>query len=161
MLGIITCILHNEINLIILFIFKQFNFGLAPQTFGLVTSRNSLLEGQRYLFIFVSTCRSRFIVILSQVFALCSADVCLEVVYATVMSNTVLTVCEALLVVPVIFCRTNFVLHKWCFQLTKIPPTVSFGEGGYSPPAMQPTYHSYFYSLQAGPLVQVGYCGQR
>ena len=37
--------------------YKQFNFGLAPQTFGLVTSSNSLPEGQLHLFIFVSPCR--------------------------------------------------------------------------------------------------------
>ena len=36
--------------------YKQFNFGLAPQTFGLVTSSNSLPEGQPHLFIFVSPC---------------------------------------------------------------------------------------------------------
>ena len=35
-------------------LYKQFNFGLAPQTFGLVTSSNSLPKGQPYLFIFVS-----------------------------------------------------------------------------------------------------------
>ena len=35
---------------------KQLNFGLAPQTFGLVTSSNSLPEGQPHLFIFVSPC---------------------------------------------------------------------------------------------------------
>ena len=52
MLGFITCIFHNQINLINLY--KQFNFGLAPQTFGLVTSSNSLPEGQPRLFIFVS-----------------------------------------------------------------------------------------------------------
>ena len=34
--------------------YKQFNFGLAPQTFGLVTSSNSLPEGQPHLFIFIS-----------------------------------------------------------------------------------------------------------
>ena len=48
MLSIITCILHNLINLIILY--KQFNFRLAPQTFGLVTSSNSLPKGQPYQF---------------------------------------------------------------------------------------------------------------
>ena len=37
--------------------YKQFNFGLAPQTFGLVTSSNSLPEGQPHLFIFVSPCK--------------------------------------------------------------------------------------------------------
>ena len=36
--------------------YKQFNFRLAPQTFGLVTSSNSLPEGQPHLFIFVSPC---------------------------------------------------------------------------------------------------------
>ena len=36
--------------------YKQFNFGLAPQTFGLVTSSNSLPEGQPHLFIFISPC---------------------------------------------------------------------------------------------------------
>ena len=36
--------------------YKQFNFGLAAQTFGLVTSSNNLPEGQPYLFIFVSPC---------------------------------------------------------------------------------------------------------
>ena len=35
-------------------LYKQFNFGLASQTFGLVTSSNSLPEGQPHLFIFVS-----------------------------------------------------------------------------------------------------------
>ena len=40
------------VNLIILY--TQFNFGLVPQTFGLVTSSNSLPEGQPRLFIFVS-----------------------------------------------------------------------------------------------------------
>ena len=38
-------------------LYKQFNFGLASQTFGLVTSSNSLPEGQPHLFIFVSPCR--------------------------------------------------------------------------------------------------------
>ena len=38
-------------------LYKQFNFGLAPQTFGLVTSSNSLPEGQPHLFIFVSPCK--------------------------------------------------------------------------------------------------------
>ena len=52
MLGIITCTLHNEINVIILY--KQFNFPLNPQAFGLVTSSNSLPKGQLHLFIFVS-----------------------------------------------------------------------------------------------------------
>ena len=37
-------------------LYKQFNFGLASQTFGLVTSSNSLPEGQPHLFIFVSPC---------------------------------------------------------------------------------------------------------
>ena len=37
-------------------LYKQFNFGLASQTFGLVTSSNSLPEGQPLLFIFVSPC---------------------------------------------------------------------------------------------------------
>ena len=55
MLGIITCILHNWIlNLTILY--TQFNFGLALQTFGLVTSSNNLPEGQPHLFILVSPC---------------------------------------------------------------------------------------------------------
>ena len=36
--------------------YKQFNFRLAPRTFGLVTSSNSLPEGQPHLFIFVSPC---------------------------------------------------------------------------------------------------------
>ena len=40
--------------------YKQFNFGLAPQTFGLVTSSNSLPEGQPHLFIFVSSCVVNF-----------------------------------------------------------------------------------------------------
>ena len=44
------------VNLIILY--KQFNFGLVPQTFGLVTSSNSLPVGQPHLFIFVSPCNS-------------------------------------------------------------------------------------------------------
>ena len=35
---------------------QQFNFELAPQTFGLVTSSNSLPEGQPCLFISVSPC---------------------------------------------------------------------------------------------------------
>ena len=52
MLGIITGILHNLSNLIILY--KQFNFPLPPQTFGLVTSSTSLPKGQLHLFIFVS-----------------------------------------------------------------------------------------------------------
>ena len=42
------------VDLIILY--KQFNFGLVPQTFGLVTLSNSLPEGQPHLFIFVSPC---------------------------------------------------------------------------------------------------------
>ena len=42
------------VNLIILY--KQFNFGLVPQTFELATSSNSLPEGQPHLFIFVSSC---------------------------------------------------------------------------------------------------------
>ena len=42
------------VDLIILY--KQFNFGLVPQTFGLVTLSNSLPEGQPHFFIFVSPC---------------------------------------------------------------------------------------------------------
>ena len=44
------------VDLIILY--KQFNLGLVPQTFGLVTLSNSLPEGQPHLFIFVSPCNS-------------------------------------------------------------------------------------------------------
>ena len=40
--------------------YKQFNFGLAPRTLGLVTSSNSLPEGQPHLFIFISPCRAMF-----------------------------------------------------------------------------------------------------
>ena len=53
---------------------SQFNFGLAPQTFGLVTSTNSLPGGQRCLFIFVSPCVKH---VKNQIFTLiCS--LCLE-----------------------------------------------------------------------------------
>ena len=45
------------VNLIILY--KQLNFGLVPQTFGLVASSNSLPEGQPHLFIFVPPCTVR------------------------------------------------------------------------------------------------------
>ena len=50
---LVFCIIL-KINLIILY--EQFNFGLAPRTFGLVTSSNSLPEGQPHPFIFVSRC---------------------------------------------------------------------------------------------------------
>ena len=46
--------------------YKKFNFGLAPQTFGLVTSSNSLPKGQPYFFIFVSPyCFVRLITIIA------------------------------------------------------------------------------------------------
>ena len=57
----LRCILAASINNIMTFsayhtcsLYKQFNFGLVPQTFGLVTSSNSLPEGQPHLFIFIS-----------------------------------------------------------------------------------------------------------
>ena len=34
--------------------YKQFDFGLALETLGLVTSSNSLPKGQPHLFIFIS-----------------------------------------------------------------------------------------------------------
>ena len=52
------------VDLIILY--KQFNFGLVPQTFGLVTLSNSLPEGQPHLFIFVSPCVYTVIILLDQ-----------------------------------------------------------------------------------------------
>ena len=45
-------ILHKYLTIF----YYQFNFGLASQTFGLVTLSNSLPEGQPYPFIFVSPC---------------------------------------------------------------------------------------------------------
>ena len=45
---------------LVLFSDDKFNFGLAPQTFGLVISSNCLPEGRPHLFIFVSPCSIRW-----------------------------------------------------------------------------------------------------
>ena len=53
-ISLYLCFLSLFVFCIILY--KQFNFRLAPQTFGLVTSSNSLPEEQPHVFIFVSPC---------------------------------------------------------------------------------------------------------